>query len=723
MKKETNRMPSAGKIRMTALRSYGPKRSTMKSLTLNALTDLLHDGSHRPAVEELRDSLPETRGINIDHPEIWKVAVICPAAEYVRKDGGMLLRRFNGVVLLDVQDVYSAEAAARVKQAAAQLPMTLAAFVGSSGMSVKLLVRYWPEDDVLPPTLEDLEALHAAAHRQATTVYAGLIGRPLKAQPVVSITDTFRLSIDPEVYVNEAAVPLRVSATAQQPSTPEPAGPPTDSSHYWYYSRLFMKAKSLAIESFRAEGRDPHHEPQLFLEEVTRHCFEMRIPLPEARMRIAEGEDELRAAEYRNFVNDYYTTKEQRIEPRSTRAQSLRQLEQMLMEDYEIYKNDINGTTYFRPRHTNGRWHPLTPAKRKGIAIEAMERGINVTTKVVEDYLNSDRIALRNPVQDFLKGVRGTWDGHDRITELAACLGGENPLLPRFFMIWFQAMVQQWMGIHPEHGNAVAPLLCGPQGTGKSTFCRALLPQVLEWGYLDHIDLGKRTELIRSLGQFLLVNIDEFDQYRGNSQRGPLKNLLQLADVRTREMYQANFSIRQRMASFIATCNPTEVLMDETGSRRFICVRVTKAIVLPEHISYEQLYAQAVDSIEERRYHPERFADDDPKGRCYFTDEEREAVEENNRHFRVRSGAVERFEDLLQPIAERRHRNDSTVELSRSEVFDYVCRHSQQRFSTEDKRQLYARLDQLAEEGELHRRRANRATVFHFKLKGNPLFS
>ena len=723
MKKEIYRAPEASKIRMTSYRSYGPKHATMRSLPLKSLIELLHDGSHRAAVEALRDALPDGRGATIDHPEIWKVATICPAAEYVRKEGGMRLKQFNGVVLLDVQDVYTEEAAARVKQTAAQLPMTLAAFVGSSAMSVKVLVRYWPEDDSLPGTLEELERLHAAAHQRAAALYSTLLGRKLKEQPTEGIADTFRLSIDPEVYVNEEAVPLRVSVAATQQEQPEPPGPPADSAHYWYFSRLFMKAKEMALETLRADGRDPQHEPQLFLEEVVRHCHELRIPLAEARMRIVEGEDPQRAAEYRNFVNDYYTTHEQRIAPNSSRAQSLRQLEQMLQEDYEFYKNEINGTTYYRPRHTSGRWQTLIPAKRKGIAIEAMERGIGVTTKVVEDYLASDRIPLRNPVRDFLGQVRGTWDGRDRITELALCLGGENPRLPQFFMIWFQAMVQQWMGIHPEHGNAVAPLLCGPQGTGKSSFCRALLPQVLEWGYLDHIDLGKKNEVIRSLGQFLLINIDEFDQYRGNSQRGPLKNLLQLADVRARNMYESNFSIRQRMASFIATCNPMEVLIDETGSRRFICVKVTEDITLPKDLDHSQLYAQAVDCIEERRRHPERFSPEDPRGRCFFTDEEREAVEENNRHFRVRSGAVERFEDLLQPLAERRQRNDTSVELSRSEVFDYICRHSQQRFSNEDKRQLYARIDQLAAEGELYRRRANRAALYHFKLKGNPIFS
>lgn len=35
-------------------------------------------------------------------------------------------------------------------------------------------------------------------------------------------------------------------------------------------------------------------------------------------------------------------------------------------------------------------------------------------------YLDSDRIPIFNPIEDFLFGLDVRWDGHDRIRELAA---------------------------------------------------------------------------------------------------------------------------------------------------------------------------------------------------------------------------------------------------------------------------------------------------------------
>ena len=156
-------------------------------------------------------------------------------------------------------------------------------------------------------------------------------------------------------------------------------------------------------------------------------------------------------------------------------------------------------------------------------------------------------------------------------------------------------------------------------------------------------------------------------------------------------MWQTNIQVRQRLASFIATCNPTEVLVDETGSRRFICVRVEKKIEMPAYLDHFQLYAQAVDEINARRDNPSRFAEEDVYGRCYFTDEEREAIENNNRHFRVLSYAVERFNDCFEMIPTRKLRGDTnTVELTRSEIQEFLERHSGRRFSREDIKQLKA---------------------------------
>lgn len=730
MNKETNkkntqrRAPKVPDMRFTLEKPYGTKRVTRTELTPEALLQLLHDGKHREAVEELRRQLPGTRGLTFDHREIWKVGWVVPSCLCLKRSGRLSAKKFNGVVLLDIQNVYSPDEVKRLKQQAVSMPMTLGAFVGSSGMSLKVLVRYWPADGRLPRDWQELELLHQAAYRQAVATYSAVLGRQLVVDPGFSMAAKFRLTIDEEPVWNTDATVMLVAPGAMADGVQEVPSdvPPADAQHYRYYFDRFMKARAIVLARFREEKRETDIERDAFMQAVVAQCFEMQIPVAEVRMRIVDGEDDERTLAWGNYVNDYYAEHTPETGLRDKKAKGVRDMQALLMSNYELYHNDIDDAVYYRPRTTRGRWQALDVTKQAGMMLEALEAGAVTSPNVVKTFLMSDRIPRRNPLREYLDGVRGQWDGKDRITEVARAVAKGNELWEKAFHVWFLGVVQQWMGIHPEHGNAVAPLLCGPQGTGKSTFCRSLLPDELMWGYLDHIDLTKREQLMRTMAQTLLINIDEFDQYRGDSQRGPLKNLLQQADVRTKQMWRTNMQVRQRLASFIATCNPTEVLVDETGSRRFICVSVEKKIELPAYLDHFQLYAQAVDEINARRDSPSRFAADDVYGRCYFTDEEREAIEYNNRRFRVRSYAVERFCDCFELVPTPRQRYDnSSVELSRSEVLEYVERHSGRKFSREDTKQLYAYLEQQVNEGELHKRRSNKTNVFNLRRKSMPI--
>ena len=736
-KKQT--APEVREMVVTMERLRGRRRLTYGAVTMDELIALLRDGDHRDAVETLRRLLPGSRGETFGHEEIWHVARVCPAGVFKKRSGKLVVTRMNGLLLLDVQNVYAADEAERVKARAAKLPMTVAAFVGSSAMSVKVLVRYWPEGNCVPRSFEELEALHAEAYRQAVAVYGTLLGHPVTEPKTQSVAATFRLSIDPAVVYRPEAQPMPVempsefstSPLASQPQADIADGvpgalstevPPADGGHYAYYNRRFMQARGDVLGRFRDEGRDPSFEPQAFLEAITARCFALQIPVAEARMRITADETPERQVEWGHYINDFYAARSEDVAPKGKMAQGVREMARLLAANYEIYRNAIDGGLYCRRRTTNGRWEALSIEKQRGLELEVLEAGVLNSTKPVQTFLQSDRIPRRNPVREFLDCVKGKWDEHDRITEVARCVADGNPLWERAFHIWFLAMVRQWMGLQSDHGNDVMPLLCGPQGTGKSTFCRTLLPEELRWGYLDHIDLTKRTELMRLMAQTLLINIDEFDQYRGDSQRGPLKNLLQQVDVRERRKYHSDLEIRQRLASFIATCNPTEVLVDETGSRRFICVRVERFIQLPSDLDRRQLYAQAVDEINMRRLHPDAYDVEDPFGRCYFTDTEREDVERSNSHFRVQSVAVERFRDMFEPLPMRHVKGSTTgVELTRTEILEYLQRHTEKTFSQEDRKQLYACLERLVDEEKLFKRRSNQSYKYHLKRRSQPI--
>jgi hypothetical protein len=164
------------------------------------------------------------------------------------------------------------------------------------------------------------------------------------------------------------------------------------------------------------------------------------------------------------------------------------------------------------------------------------------------------------------------------------------------------AMVACWQGIDREHGNALVPLLTGYQGSGKTSFCRVLLPPELRPYYAENLNLKSETTLALALSSRALINIDEFDKF-SRGQHPLLKFLISQNEVDMRLPFAAHMEQRRRFASFIATTNNSRPLVDPSGSRRYLCVNVTGPIDFLTPIDHDQVYAQLRDELRHgRRY-------------------------------------------------------------------------------------------------------------------------
>ena len=274
-----------------------------------------------------------------------------------------------------------------------------------------------------------------------------------------------------------------------------------------------------------------------------------------------------------------------------------------LERKYEMRYNTALGCTEIRKAGSNESFVPADERILNTIVIKARLDGINAWDKDIRRYTGSGFVKFFNPVDDFLNGLRGRWDGKDHIKALADCVPNDNARWADWFHTWFLAMVAQWMGLDTAHGNSVAPLLISRQGYRKSTFCKRLLPEALQWGYNDNLVISEKQNTLRAMTQSLLINIDEFNTLSAKTQDGFLKNVMQLANVKLRQPYCLQQVTLPRVASFIATANVSDVFSDPSGCRRFIAVTLTGPIRLPDRIDYEQLYAQAVAELEAgRRY-------------------------------------------------------------------------------------------------------------------------
>ena len=311
-----------------------------------------------------------------------------------------------------------------------------------------------------------------------------------------------------------------------------------------------------------------------------------------------------------------------------------RRLLNYLERKYEMRFNTALGCTETRKAGSNEPFVAVDERMRNTIAIKARLDGIDAWDKDIRRYMESDFVKAFNPVDIFLEGLRGRWNGKNHIEALADCVPNDNARWAEWFHTWFLAMVAQWMGLDASHGNSVAPLLISRQGYRKSTFCKRLLPEALQWGYNDNLIMSEKQNTLRAMSQSLLINIDEFNALSAKTQDGFLKNVMQLANIKIRQPYRQQQVTLPRIASFIATANVADVFSDPSGCRRFIAVTLTGPIRLPEHIDYEQLYAQAVAELDNGR-------------RYWFDEADTQDIMENNVQYQQRTPAEALFLDCF----------------------------------------------------------------------------
>ena len=226
------------------------------------------------------------------------------------------------------------------------------------------------------------------------------------------------------------------------------------------------------------------------------------------------------------------------------------------------------------------------------LSLEAIEAGIDCWDRDIQRFVRSRRISEYHPFTAYFERLP-EWDGTDRVSALARRVS-DDPVWVNGFHRWMLGLSAQWMQFRSDtnSANSVAPLLVSSrQGLGKSTFCRLLMPDVLKAYYTESYDLGSPASAEARLAAYGLINLDEFDKL-GASKMPLLKNLMQASALNIRKAYKRSASALPRIASFIGTSNREDLLVDRTGSRRFLCVSLEHAIDCTTSVEHEQLYAQ-----------------------------------------------------------------------------------------------------------------------------------
>ena len=303
-------------------------------------------------------------------------------------------------------------------------------------------------------------------------------------------------------------------------------------------------------------------------------------------------------------------------------------IEQFLMANYRFRRNILNGKVEFAvlPKvadAANGNtvetldslsstsineadleFRPLTQAALNSIVIrakreEVLEKGSPKAE--ITEYVQSEEVPEYNPVQATFETLP-PWDGQNHIAKVFSRIPGLTSEQLNYLTIWFRSSVAHWLQMDMLHGNECVPTLIGPQGCGKTTFVRRLLPLHLREYYLDHLNLANKFDKEMALTNNLFVNLDELEAIRP-SQQSSLKQTLSVSKVNSRPIFGRTQEDRPRFASFVATTNNRHPLKDATGSRRYICILIPDGQLIDNtgEIDYGQLYAQVLYELLEQK--------------------------------------------------------------------------------------------------------------------------
>ena len=295
----------------------------------------------------------------------------------------------------------------------------------------------------------------------------------------------------------------------------------------------------------------------------------------------------------------------------------------VLTEETEVAEVTNNiPDTHLRYTKVDERW-------MNTLSMEAIETGIDCWDRDIQRFVRSRRISEYHPFTAYFEQLP-EWDGTDRVSALARRVS-DNPVWVNGFHRWMLGLSAQWMQFRSDANNAnransinransVAPLLVSSrQGLGKSTFCRLLMPDALKTYYTESYDLGSPASAEAKLAACGLINLDEFDKLSA-SKMPLLKNLMQASALNIRKAYKRSASALPRIASFIGTSNREDLLVDRTGSRRFLCVSLEHAIDCTTPVEHEQLYAQLKAELLSGE-------------RSWFNKEEEQAIQQHNALF------------------------------------------------------------------------------------------
>ena len=221
------------------------------------------------------------------------------------------------------------------------------------------------------------------------------------------------------------------------------------------------------------------------------------------------------------------------------------------------------------------------------------------------------------------------WDGTDRYEGMFKAIGIEDNFMRTAFLTVCKATMSRWA--KPGSANQLVAVFQAKQGVRKSTFIREMAP--LD-SFLDTNGFDNKDELMK-LHKHLLVEFGELEQITTKKDSESIKFFITQTKDCFRIPYGELPEDYQRAYSIWATANSETFLKDQTGSRRFVIIRIPEGHIIDIEwvkANREEFWAQIHQDKELLPYLPH---------------EAEKELQERNKGFYVEDDLLDRIEQIL----------------------------------------------------------------------------
>lgn len=270
-------------------------------------------------------------------------------------------------------------------------------------------------------------------------------------------------------------------------------------------------------------------------------------------------------------------------------------LEKKLKEFFDFRINTLKNQVEYKQKSWK-KFVELDKFQYNSIVNALKKNGIKSTVTVLEGIVQSQFSPKVHPLKETFEGWGNLLgdDKTDYIEQVAKLVKTDAPkgLFSIVFKKWLVASVAN-VFIENQCTNHHCIILCGRQGTNKTTFFTSLFSG--EYLFTGHLDLKNKDSLIMLTDTFLVVLDEQFSILSKESEWEALKSAVTMPRIKTRWHYAKTSKLAPRIANFCGTANRIEILQDDTGNRRFVPFQLTDPIDINALSKFDlrKMWAQA----------------------------------------------------------------------------------------------------------------------------------